>query len=255
MSSFSQRRRSRTGVSGVVGSGRSSVGGLVAGHVEQRRLAADPVALRGLAGREGVVQAHQDLRRVAQDVERADLGQRLEHLAVDEAQVDPRAEVRQRAELAALLARRDDRLDRALADVLDRQQAEPDRVALDREAEPGPVDVRRPDLDAQAPALGDGGGHLLGVVPEGRQHGRHVLDRVVRLEVRGLVGDQPVAGGVGLVEPVALERLERLEHRVDRLGRHAALGRPLDEGLLHRLQDRRASSCGSRSPACPPPAP
>ena len=90
---------------------------------------------------------------------------------------------------------------------------------------PDAVDVGRPDLDAQAPALGDGGRDLLRVVPEGGQHGRHVLDRVVRLEVRGLVRDQAVAGGVGLVEPVALERLERLEHRVDGLGRDAPLGR------------------------------
>ena len=56
-------------------------------------------------------------------------------LPVGQPQVDARAEVGQRAELAALLARRDDRLDRALADVLDRQQAEADRVALDREVE------------------------------------------------------------------------------------------------------------------------
>ena len=39
-----------------------------------------------------------------------------------------------------------------------------------------------------------------------------------------------------LVEPVALERLEGLEHRVDGLGRHPALGRALDEGPLHRAQ-------------------
>ena len=37
--------------------------------------------------------------------------------------------------VAALGPRGDDRLDRALADVLDRQQPEPDRVALDGELE------------------------------------------------------------------------------------------------------------------------
>ena len=110
-------------------------GRLVAADVEQRGLAADPVALRGLAGGERIVEAQQDLRRVPEAVERADLGQRLQHLAVDQAQVDPGAEVGQRAELAALLAGLDDRLDRALAHVLDRQQAEADRLALDREAE------------------------------------------------------------------------------------------------------------------------
>ena len=74
---------------------------------------------------------------MAEDVQRADLGERLEDLAVDEAEVDPRAEVGQGLERAALLAGGDDRLDRALADVLDRQQPEPDRRALDRE-----LDVR-----------------------------------------------------------------------------------------------------------------
>ena len=167
-----------------------------------------------------------------------DLGQRLEHLAVGEPQVDPRAEVRQRPELAAALARLDDRLDGALADVLDRQQAEADRVALDREPEARAVHVGRPDLDAQAPALDDRGGHLLGVVPERREHRGHVLDRVVGLEVRRLVRDQAVAGGVRLVEPVALERLERLEHGVDDLGLDAPLRRLGDELLLLRAQHR-----------------
>ena len=51
----------------------------------------------------------------------------------------------------------------------------------------------------------------------------HVLDRVVRLQVRGLVGDQAVAGRVGLVEAVPLERLEGLEDRVDDLRLDAAL--------------------------------
>ncbi len=103
------------------------------------------------------------------------------------------------------------------ADVLDGQQPEADRVALDREVEAADVDVRRPDLDAQPPALGDRGRHLLGVVAEGGEHAGHVLDRVVRLQVRGLVRDQAVARGVRLVEAVALERLERLEHGLDDL--------------------------------------
>ena len=117
--------------------------------------------------------------------------------------------------VAALVARRDDRFDGALADVLDRQQAEPDRVALDRELEVALVDVGRQDLDPHPAALGDGGRDLLLVRAEGGQDRGHVVDRVVRLHVGGLVGDQAVARGVRLVEPVALERLEGLEHGVD----------------------------------------
>ena len=116
-------------------------------EVEQRGLPGDPVALGRLRRGDRVVEAEQDLGRMPERVERPDLGQRLEDLAVAQPQVDPRAEVGQRAERAALVARRDDRLDRALADVLDRQQPEPDRVALDRELEVAAVDVRRQDLD------------------------------------------------------------------------------------------------------------
>ncbi len=44
---------------------------------------------------------------------------------------------------------------------------------------------------------------------------------------------------MGLVEPVALERLERLEDRVDDVGGDAALGGLRDELLLLGAQDRR----------------
>ena len=141
--------------------------------------------------------------------------QRLEHLPVRQAQVDPRAEVDEGPERAAVLARRDDRLDRALPDVLDREQPEPDRVALDGELEVAGVDVRREDRDAEPAALGDGGRDLLLVRAERRQDAGHVLDGVVGLQVGRLVGDEAVAGRVGLVEAVPLEGLEGLEHRVD----------------------------------------
>ena len=116
----------------------------------------------------------------------------------------------------------------------------------------------RPDLDPEAAALDDGRGDLLRVVAERRQHRRHVLDRVVGLEVRGLVRDQAVAGRVRLVEPVALERLERLEHGVDDLGLDPPLRRLGDELLLLRAQDRgllladrvaQRVGLGSREPA------
>ena len=56
-----------------------------------------------------VVEPEQDLGRVPEGVERADLRPRLEDLAIDEAEIDPRAQIRQRAERATFLAGRDDR--------------------------------------------------------------------------------------------------------------------------------------------------
>ena len=98
--------------------------------------------------------------------------------------------------------------------------------------------VRRAHLDPQPPALGHHGGHLLGALAEAVEHRGHELDGVVRLEVGGLVRDQPVAGGVGLVEPVAGEGLERGEHLVHhRCGNALLLGSGLELRLV-LAQDR-----------------
>ena len=146
--------------------------------------------------------------------------------------------------LSATLARGNDRLDRALAHVLDGGQAEADRlrgagrIGLDGEERLGCLHVGRADRDPQPPALGHHRGHLLGALPEAIQDGGHELDRVVGLEVGGLVRDQPVAGGVGLVEPVAGEWLEGGEDLVDHRGGDPLL---LGAGLELRLvlaQDR-----------------
>ena len=211
---------------------------VVGAEIEQGGLAAQPVACRGLAGVDRVIEAEQDLGGMTELVERPDLGERLEDLAVDEPEVDPRAQVGERLERAALGPRRHDRLDRALADVFHRQQPESDRRPLDRELDIRSVDIGQLDLDVHPAALGDRRSDLLLVRAEGRQDRGHVLDGVVGLEVRRLVGDQPVARGVGLVEPVALEWLERLEHRVDRVRLDPALRGLLDELLLLGPENR-----------------
>ena len=142
-------------------------------------------------------------RRVAAGrVERAALDQALDRALVDRAGVDPLAEVPDRLELAVRLARRDDRLDRRVADVLDRVEAEADRVAGDDEAVIGGVDVGRQDLDPHLVAAVDEERDLVLGRHHRRDHRRHVLGRVVGLQVGGAVGDQRVAGGVGLVERV-----------------------------------------------------
>ena len=147
----------------------------------------------------------------------------------------------------------DDRVDRSLADVLDRGHAEADRlgdavrIGLDGEVRERLLDVRHPDLDAQVPALGDDGGDLLGAAGEAVQHRGHELDRVVRLQVGRLVGDEPVAGGVSLVEAIACEWLEGGEDLVDDVRRNPLLLRAglelrlvLAEDILLLLADRVA---------------
>ena len=70
----------------------------------------------------------QALARVAERVERARLDQRLDGALVEHRRVDAVAEVVEVGERTALLARRDDVRDHALADVADRRQPEADRA-------------------------------------------------------------------------------------------------------------------------------
>ena len=67
-----------------------------------------------------------------QRIEGAGLDQRLDRALVDALAVDARAEVEQAAERAALFARRDDGLDRALAGALDGAQPVAHALVVDR---------------------------------------------------------------------------------------------------------------------------
>ena len=150
-SSFSQRRRWRTGASETVGSGRSSWG--IGGDSSNSDVW--PVSRSRCAAPAGGDPSSRPrstwagCRRPAC----ADPREGFEDFAIAEPEVDPRAEVGQRLVRAGLGAAGDDRLDRAFADVLDRQQPEPDRLGLDGELELRPVDVGRPDLDPEPAAL------------------------------------------------------------------------------------------------------
>ncbi len=73
------------------------------------------------------------------------------------------------------------------------------RALLNLEVEAAVVDVRRQHVDAHAPAFVDEVDDLLGLVPLDQQQRRHVLDRVVGLEIGRLHGDDRVVGGVAVV--------------------------------------------------------
>ena len=112
--------------------------------------------------------------------------------------------------IARVLAGPQDRLDRRVADVLDRVEAEADRLLGDDEAVVGGVDVGRQHVDPHLLAAVDEERDLVLGVHHRGDHRRHVLGRVVGLQVGGPVGDQPVAGGVGLVEGVVGGRFVQL---------------------------------------------
>ncbi len=90
----------------------------------------------------------EELRAIsAERVARAGQHQRLHDPLVDGLQIHAAAELPDRRVRPAALARRHDRLDRALPDVLDRGQAEADRVPLQRERGAASVHVRRKHRD------------------------------------------------------------------------------------------------------------
>src|SRR5207245_1497845 len=80
----------------------------------------------------------------AERIAGAGVDERFQDTLVTEAQIDPVAQVHQRAVWAAGAAPREDRLDGAGSHVLDRPEAEPDAAVADHgELEPGLVHVRR----------------------------------------------------------------------------------------------------------------
>ena len=91
------------------------------------------------------------------------------------------------------------------------------------------------DLDAEPLGLGAEFGELVGIAHVERHGGRQELDRIIRLHVGGLVGDQRVSGGVAFVEAIFGEALEQIEDRIGLIALDAALDRAGDEALALRL--------------------
>ena len=102
---------------------------------------------------------------------------------------------------------------------------------------------------------------LVGVAEVERHRRGEELDRVVRLQIGGLIGDQRVGGGVRLVEAVAGEFRHLVEDQLGARPLDAALGRAGDELLALRVHFRldllahRAAQADRRRRANSRPAP
>jgi len=151
----------------------------------------------GNGERDDAVQALQHGDARAQAVQSAHANQRFERALAHLPQIDPARKVLQAGESSPLGARRQDGLDRSLADVLHGSQAESD------------------------------GGPALAMI---------FRKRIMGLQVRRLDGDHTVIGGMGLVEAITGEVLPIVEHRRRRLPAYAFLHRPLDELLAVHLE-------------------
>ncbi len=145
---------------------------------------------------------------VPERVERAGLDQRLHDALVADDGVDLAEEVTEVGVRAGRPARTHDGGHHVVPDVADRGQPETDVGARRREVRVGRVDVRRQHLDAHPAALVEVQRALALVVTHRGEQRRHVLGRIVGLEVAGPVRDESVAGRVRLVERVVGERDE-----------------------------------------------
>ena len=78
----------------------------------------------------------------------------------------------------------------------------------------GAVDRWRLDLDPEPLGLGAEFRQLVGIAHVERHRRGQELDRIIRLHIGGLIGDERVSRGVALVEAVFGEALEQIEDRV-----------------------------------------
>ena len=148
---------------------------------------------------------------VPQPVQGAAVNQGFQRPAVQLPPVHPGAEVQHPGEGAAPLPLGGELVDDAPAQPLDSQQAEADGVALAPEPGHAVVDVGRQDGDAPLPALAQVFQQLAGVFQHRCEQRCHVGLGVVAFQVGGLVADQGIGGGVGLVEGV----LGKVRHLVE----------------------------------------
>ena len=218
---------------------------LVPEQIEHRRLPGGFQLLFALPQPHDPIDARQQHAPGPQLIQRTALDQALEDPLVERLEIGACAEVLHGVEATVLLTLRDQARHRPLPDVLDVGQAEADALPLighllDAELLPGPIHVWLQQRNPQPGALAGGKRDAVGVVGGGPQHRGHIGDRVVRFQIRGLVGDGAVADGMGLVEGVTRERLDQREDAL-RLSPRVAQGhRSFHEALtlaLHHLGD------------------
>ncbi len=130
------------------------------------------------------------------------------------------------------LARGLDVLDDAEADVAHSAHAEADVVADGREVSDRFVDIGRQHVDLHAAALVEVDGELVAGVADAGEQRRHVLGRVVRLQIGGPVAQDAVRGRVRLVERVVGERQQDVPQRLDGGGRVAVREHARAESLV-----------------------
>ena len=169
---------------------------------------------------------------MAKLLQSSNLCERLKDALIRKSKINPLAQVLQATEVTVARARRYDGFRRPSTNILDRKETESNRAPLWFKVELRSFNIGRENGNAEPAALCNCRGDLIFLVAEGIEHTRHVLNGVIRLQVRRLVGNEAVTGGVRLVEPVVCKRLKRLEHLLDHARGHATPCCARDELLL-----------------------
>ena len=185
----------------------------------------------------GLIEHGQQLRAPrARTVESPALDEALDDAFVDHAHIDARAEVQQILERAAFPAHAHDIRQRVLAHVAHGREPEADGLAIDGEMCIAGVDIGRQDADVHTAAELDVVRHLLRI-HDAREHSRHELGGIVRLEIGRLPGHQRVGRAVRLVEAVVREMREQVENRRGQSRRDMIGLAAVEEVLLLSHQD------------------
>ena len=131
-------------------------------------------------------------------------------------------------------ARRNNALDRLAADAAQSRERIEDRIVGDFEFHRRTVDRWRLDLDAEPLGLGAEFGELVGIAHVERHRRGEELDRIIRLHIGGLIGEQRIGRRVRLVESVFGEFCAGIEDGFGIGAPDAALDRAGDETVALR---------------------
>ncbi len=132
----------------------------------------------------------------SQGIQGAALDEAFDHPAVHLSEIHVFTKLREGGEPAQFFPGLEDGIDGGAADVFDRPQTEHQLVFRNGEILHALVDIRRLDLDVHLPAVVDVADHLIGVVHVAGDEGPEKLQRIMRLEISGLVGQLGVSGAV-----------------------------------------------------------
>ncbi len=165
-------------------------------------------------------------------VEGAGGGQGLDGALVDDRDVQAAGEIGKAGEAPAGGAGLADVDGHRPAHVLESRERIADRPAAGDEILLRLVDRGRLDGDADAPGLAHELAQLVGVAHVERHRGGQELDRMIGLEIGGLICEQRIGGGVRLVEAVAGELGDQLENVFSASLVYAVGHRAVDEPRL-----------------------